>query len=334
MIDDVEDQGKAGGRARPVRQLPEASRFWIAYSPRTWRCSSTLWTDIARLDLGGMQKPLLSSGIPEMAAEGLDDLLYVPPVDPTLAEERDRLAAGWVESGTPVLAQLKIGESCAVQGAHLVYDLLDPLLSSETEEFLSLPEGSMAVWPLIPGISDHPGRWEDGLPLLAHAGVRCVQPVALDLSPVQRRRLAEGRDDSVFDALFHSSDEGGGERDFARYAHQHGLSVFMERPEVGIAPRQKSNREIAGLLALAGELWLRQEKSISVGQAFFRAARGAETFPHDLVALVREDNLKVINWLNDTSRELVESWVQSGRSELLETLMSDYVQATDREESV
>ena len=316
---------KAGGRTRPVQQLPEPSRFWIAYSPRTWRCSSFLWTDIARLDLGGMQKPTSGHGIPEMAGESLDDLFYLPPVDSELTAERDRMAANWVESGTGVLVQLRIGEICKVDGVVKVFDLLEPLLSSETENLLSLPEGSVAVWPLIPGISDHPGRWEDGLPLLASAGVGCVQPVALDLSPVQRRRLAEGRDESVFDALFHGSKEGGTEKDFARYAHRHGLKVFMDRPLVGAAARVRSNREIAAKLALAGELWLRMEKSVAVGQAYFRAARGAETTSLDLAALVREDNLKVINWLNDASRELVEEWVHNGTLERVDSLMAEYV---------
>ncbi len=316
---------KAGGRTRPVQQLPEPSRFWIAYSPRTWRCCSFLWTDVARLDLGGMQKPTSGHGIPEVAGEALDDLFYLPPVDSELSAERDRMAASWVESGTGVLVQLRIGEVCKVDGAVKVFDLLEPLLSSETEDLLSLPEGSVAVWPLIPGISDHPGRWEDGLPLLASAGVGCVQPVALDLSPVQRRRLAEGRHESVFDALFHGSKEGGTEKDFARYAHRHQLKVFMERPLVGAAARVRSNREIAAKLALAGELWLRMEKSVAAGQAYFRAARGAETTSLDLAALVREDNLKVINWLNDASRELVEEWVQHGTLGQLDTLMAEYV---------
>ncbi len=316
---------KAGGRTRPVQQLPEPSRFWIAYSPRTWRCCSFLWTDIARLDLGGMQKPSSEQGIPEVAGEALDDLFYLPPVDPRLAEERDRLAASWVESGTGVLVQLRMHEVCKVQGAVKVFDLLEPLLTSETEDLLSLPKDSFAVWPLIPGISDHPGRWEDGLPLLASAGVRCVQPVSLDLSPVQRRRLAEGRDESVFDALFHGSKEGGTEQDFADYAHRHGLKVFIDRPLVGAAVRVRSNREIAAKLALAGELWLRMEKSVAVGQAFFRAARGAETTPLDLAALVREDNLRVISWLNDASRDLVKEWVTHGTTEKVDALMAEYV---------
>ena len=325
---------KAGGRTRPVQQLPEPSRFWIAYSPRTWRCCSSLWTDIARQDIGGMQKPSIDHGIPEMAGEGLDDLFYLPPVDEELAAERDRLAVSWAETGTAILVQQRIGEQCNVDGVenvHVVYDLLEPLLSGETELLLSLPKGALAVWPLIPGLSDNLGRWEDGLPLLAHAGVRCVQPTALDLSPVQRRKLAEGRDDSVFDALFHGSRDVGTEQDFAYYAHRHGLDVFMERPPVGIAPKQRSNRAIAAKLALAGELWLRLEKSMAVGQGFFRAARGAETSPHDLAAIVREDNLKVIDWLSDPSRDLVERWVKHESQEAIDALMAEYVGATVEE---
>lgn len=315
---------KAGGRTRPVQQLPEPSRFWIAYSPRTWRCTSELWTNLASLGLSGMQKPAIDHGIPEIAAEALDDVLYLPPVDNALATERDRNAASWVESGTSVLVQLQIDQRCPVEGTTQVYDLLHPLLQRETEKFLTLPEGSIAVWPLIPGITDRPGRWDDGLSLLAKAGVRCVQPVLVSLTPVQRRKLAEGRDESVFDALFHRAGEGFSERDFASYAAEHDLQVFMDRPPVGTVAKLRFNREIASKLALAGELWLRLERSMASGQALFRAARGADSTTYDLRALVQEENLKVLDWLNSSGRQMVEEWIRDGSSTLLDELFNEY----------
>ena len=315
---------KAGGRTRPVQQLPEPSRFWIAYSPRTWRCSSELWTDLAALSLNGMQKPAADQAIPEIAAEALDDLLYLPPVDDSLAPSRDQWAASWVESGTSVLIQLRIDQRCKVEGANVIYDLLGPLLDRETERFLTLPEGSAAVWPLIPGTTDRPGRWDDGLALLAKAGVSTVQPVSVTLTPVQRRRLAEGRDESVFDALFHRSGDGFTERDFASYAAEHGLQVFIDRPPVGHVAKTLSNRELASKLALAGEIWLRLDRSMAAGQALFRAARGADTTPFDLRALVQEDNLKVIDWLNGHGRQIIEEWVRSGASSMIEELFTEY----------
>lgn len=314
-----------GGRTQPVQQIPEPSRFWIAYSPRTWRCAGGLWTDLARLDLGGAQKSSAGQGIPELAGDELDDLMYVPPVTDELASARDAIALSWAESGSAVLVQLELDQRCNVQGVHPIHDLLEPLLNQETERFLSLPSGAVTVWPLIPGISDHPRGWEEGLSLLAQAGVECVQPVALQLTAIQRRKLAEGRDDAVFDALFHRAGEGLGEREFAVFAHRQGLKVFMDRPPAGLTPRTQSNREIAAALAMAGELWLRLNRSVALGQALFRAARGAESTPYDLRALVHEDNLKVLSWLGDAGRKLVHEHVLLGASSLLTELRAEYL---------
>ena len=78
----------------------------------------------------------------------------------------------------------------------------------------------------MPGLTDDPALWELGCRDLAAAGVRCVQALALTLTPADRRRLAErwGGEEESFDALFHR--EPRAERDFARAAHRHGLAAF------------------------------------------------------------------------------------------------------------
>ncbi len=308
-------------QSRPVRQLPEPNHFWIAYAPHIWRSADDAWTDLARAGLGGLEACELHA-VPIFKQEERGDLFYLPPVAPSLAAERDKLAEELISSGTPVLVQLRPGESCGAAGAEVIYDLLRTLLKGELELLATLPPGSSVVWPLIAGVSDPKEVCDEGCALLAEAGVKVVQPVVLELTPFSRRRLAEGREDDVFDALFHGRLPS--ERDFARIARLHDLQIFFRRPRSGRTPREHSNRSIAAELALVGELWLRLELPVAQGQAYLRAARGAERSNHDLAALAREENLGVMDWLDATNVELVEEIVRRGRSELLATLLSEY----------
>ena len=313
-------------RTRAVRQIPEPARFWIAHSPRSWRCSDQAWTDLANGRLGGLQGKV-SANLPVIDGGGLDDLFYLPPVQSDLEKARDELAQSFLDAGTPVLIQLRPGEQTEVAHASLVYDLLGSFLRDEPEELEGLPSGSTAVWPLIPGVSDHPEFWDEGLETLGAIGVDCVQPVAVDLSATDRRRLAEGRDEHVFDALFHGSPPS--ERAFARYADRHGLRFFMRRRRTGQLPRVENNRRLAADLALAGEIWTRLGRSVNGGQAFFRGARGAERTHHDLVALVREKNLQVMDWLDSNALEMARESVQEGSSSLLRELFDEYLGRVD-----
>ncbi len=310
-------------RTRAIRQIPEPSRFWIAHAPRTWRCSSGLWTDLATGQLGGLRQGG-ELNMPQLEASDLDDLLYLPPVAKQQRSARNRLVATCVESQTPVLVQLRPGENDkSLKGAYIVYDLLTPVLKGDLEGLRKLPAASAAVWPLIPGIGDHSDFWEEALVMMSMAGVKVVQPVLLELSALARRRLAENRGDEVFDALFHGRPPS--EVSFARLAHEHGIEVFWPRPASGTSPRQRNNRRIAADLALVGELWGRLGRSVAVGQALLRAARGAENTPQDLGALVREENLGVMTWLDARGMEIVEEIVKSGRSSLLDELMAAYL---------
>lgn len=306
---------------RPVRQLPEPARFWIGYAPRTWRATGELWTDLARLQLEGT-KPPTELGFPALDARDLEELLYLPPVAPRLVAQRDRLLDELVEAGISVLIELMPGETPPALPVTVVYDLLGPLLEGDLDRLATLPAGGAAVWPLIAGITDRRESWEEGCALLAAAGVRCVQPVALDLAPGVRRFLAERREEEVFDALFHGQPPS--ERSFARVAHEHELEPFLARPEVAGSPRRALNRRMGTCLALIGELWHRVGRPPGAGQAFFRGARGVEGTSYDLAALVREKNLGLMDWLDAASAEAVTEIVKGGEPKLLAELYAEY----------
>jgi hypothetical protein len=301
--------------------LPEPGHFWIAYAPRSWRCDDQSWTDLARATLGGLEAGA-QDPLPVFKEEEWADLFYLPPVAPTLVAGRDRLAQSLLTSGTPVLVQLRLGEVCPMEGVKVIYDLLPILLDGGLQGLKDLPAGCSVVWPLIAGLSDSRQLWDEACDLMAMAQVEVVQPMLLELTPPMRRGLAEGKEDGVFDAIFHGQPPS--ERDFSRTASQHGLEIFSRRPASGKTPRVRSNREIAAQLALVGELWLRLRLPEGQGQAYLRAARGAERSQHDLAALVREENLRVMDWLDATNVGLIEEIVRNGRTELLATLLGQY----------
>lgn len=314
----------AGGRTRPVQQLPEPNHFWIAYSSRTWRCTSRIYTDFANARLSGFQKAPLDREMPDLDIEEVEDLLYLPPVDRELEKARNRMIDRLHELRIPVLVGLRPGDKLPPDGANVLYDLLEPLLRADFEVLGGLPEGSSAVWPLLPGLTDHPETWEEGMTWLRSAKVRCVQPIVPELSPTMRRQLAEKYGEDAFDALFHR--EAPSERSFAVTADRFGLEVFFERPLTGNGPRQEANRQLAAKLALAGELWHRLDKPVAAGQGLLRASRGAEHSHHDLSGLARENNLKVLDWLDAASLELLRQQAAVGRAALLETLLCEYLE--------
>lgn len=325
--DDPLDRG--GGPTRAVRQLPEPAHFWIAHAPRSWRFSSVLWSDLGRAKLGGFKRSTADHDLPEYDLDNLDDLFYVPPVDRSLVGQRNELITELVEARVPALIQLwpheTISKKLMAAGEGLlfpIYDLLQALLDGEVEQVLKLPEGARVVWPLIPGISDHVETWDEGCELLAMKKIASVQPVALELEAKERRALAEGRPDHTFDALFHGSRPS--EHSFGRVASEHGLSPFLERPRTGVSPRQINNRRLAAHLALAGEMCLRMEK-VSQGQGLLRAARGAESTVHDLEALAREGNLRVMDWLDRHGLVLVKQLAEEGESELYASILQRYL---------
>ena len=262
-----------------------------------------------------------------LAEPPLDDVLYLPPVPERLAGERDALAARALAAGTPVLVQLLPGDPTALPpaaGAVLVVDLLAALLAADLDALAMPPPGTAAAaWPLLPGITDLPELWERGCERLAAAGLERLQAMVPALGPGDRRRLAQGLDESAFAALFHRQPPA--ERELARVAHRHGLAPFLPRPLPRPPLPRAPNRRIAGLLALAAELWQRLGRPVEQAQALFRAARWLDATAYDVEALRREGNLAVVTALDPLARSLVAEAAGGGDPALLAELMAEYL---------
>ncbi len=327
-------------------QLPDPGRFWIRYVPRSWEPPEHPWVHLAEARLGEWGRTVSQKAVPAAASitaldpSPLDDVLYLPPVPTRRAAARDKLASSRLVDGTPVVLHLFPGEEStvpAVSGVAFVYDLLPALLARDLDRFARLenpPSGSAAVWPLLPGLTDDPGLWEDGCARLAAAGVRCVQAMAPALQPADRRRLAERwgkeREEEVFDALFHR--EPPAERDFARSAHRHGLAPFLARPLPRAPVLRTENLRLGGVLALVAELWLRLGRSEEQGQAFYRAARWIDNTSYDVAGLDRDGNLPVLP-IDAESRAVAADFLENGDSELLTTLLDEYVTPAETTET-
>jgi hypothetical protein len=328
--------------------------------PRSWEGPARPWLDLAagRLGRNGRQAPAVAGSAhgagwsPEDAGPPIDDLLYLPPVPERLAASRDELARRVLAGGAPVLVQLLPGDGTsltAAEGAVLVLDLLPVLLAGEMERALAaageteppprtgnasppwtLPPAGVtaAVWPLLPGISDDPGLWARGCDRLAAAGVVHLQALAPALGAGDRRRLAEGLaagpGEEVFAALFHRQPPA--ERELARAAHRHGLAPFLPRPLPRPPLLRAGNRRIAGLLALAAELWLRAGRPVGQAHGLFRAARWLDATAYDVDALSREGNLAVVTALDPLARRLVGEAASGGEPELIGELLAEYLE--------
>jgi hypothetical protein len=273
-----------------------------------------------------------------------DDVVWLPPVPPALEPERLVLAEGLARSGVPVLVQVGgTGEvpagsppgsalaALAAVGAVVVFDPLTALIGSGFDAALAAVAaaskgvpGAAAVWPLVAGLSDAEDDAARAAEALAAAGLAAVQPLALRLTPVQRRRLAEGGG-VAFDALFHRPVPG--ERPFARAAAAAGLAPFLPRPLPRPPLRGTETRRLAGLLALAGELWLRCGRAPEAGHALLRAARWADAAGYDLGALAREGNLGVVTALDGRSRELLAEAAGGAEPRLVRELLAEYAGA-------
>src|SRR5204862_5348205 len=96
---------------RFTTQLPDPGHLWVRYVPRHWRGPRHPWTDCARGALTGSPgRRTLALPLPEPPAHPCDDVVYLPPVEEAERGERDRLAAGLVAQGAPVVVQIAAGD--------------------------------------------------------------------------------------------------------------------------------------------------------------------------------------------------------------------------------
>jgi hypothetical protein len=266
---------------------------------------------------------VVAESLPDLQSLGLDDVVYLPPVPPRLATARTDLAAALLAAGTPVLVEQRHAEVLPA-GAVGVIDLLPDLLADDLSALGEVESGSAAVWPLIAGITDSAELWERACVVLAAAGVSVLQPLTLELSPVDRRRLADRCPHVSFERLFHAQPPA--ERSFSRVARRHGLRPFLERPlPAGGLLSLALNRRSAAALALAGELWLRLGRDEAGGQALLAAARRVDLLPHDLCVLAREGNLGLLDWLGVRGRAVVEECLLGPEVPTVDRLLAEYL---------
>lgn len=310
--------------------LPEPDRWWIRYAPRRWGeapRASTVWADLATGRLGkagegGGEEGAYAGLIRDLPGEAFDDVVYLPPVAERARAACDRLARELAAGGTPVLVQRLPGEEAQeVEGVVAVFDLLDCLLAEDLDELSRLPADAVVVWPLIAGVTDDADLVEEGLERLVGAGARVVQALVLELSPEERRALAETRGEEAFAALFHGPTPEG--RAFARQAASKGLAPFLRRPLPRLPLQGAAEREAAGLLALAGELRLRMGEA-GKSQEHLRATRFLDRSRLDLRDLARRGNLGILPWLDPVSLEIVAEWAATGESLTVERLLAQY----------
>jgi hypothetical protein len=344
-------------RLRLDELLPDPGHFWVRWAPQRWPGPGRVWLDLSLAVLRREEDEEKDGWVGKRGWEvdAVDDLLYLPPVGKEDLAERADLARRCSVAGTPVLLQEFPGEDLAHPAADhagrtdrladgeratpflptqpsnagaaadsmIVLDLLDGLLRGDLAACDHAPAGAAAAWPLLPGATDDPALWEEGCARLAASGVRWAQGITVQLTPQDRRWLAERRPDVPFEVVFHR--EPPPERAFDRVAHRHGLAPFPPRP-LPRGPRAvRGNRRAAAALALAGELWLRLGRPVGQGETLYRAARFADRSDRDLEALAREGNLGLLDWLDPLGMQVVEDLARTGLSGLVEALRIEYV---------
>jgi hypothetical protein len=288
----------------------EPGRFWVRRYFAAWPAAPGPWLDLARGRLGDESGP--ATDIPSDACvTPSPEPVYLPPVPLTLEGPRNALAGRLAEAGSPVVVQVVAGTGLAPApspGVEVVVDVLSTLVSGRSDEALaSAPPQSVALWPLVAGLSDNEKTCRGGCEALAAAGVRCVQPVAPELEARERQRLLDASPDAAaaFERVFHG--ERPSEQAFARIAAEFGLATVYRR-RADSEGRAARNFAAAEMLSLAGDVWLRLGRSEALAQELFRASRAAEEAAFDLRATVLEGNLDVIPWLSSSASELLEEW--------------------------
>jgi hypothetical protein len=304
--------------------IPDPEHAWIAFAVREWPAAPRHepWLDLARGRLGelGRGEPVLA-----VAGEPFDDVVYLPPVEPAFAAARDTLASQLAAPGTPVLVQLRPGETPPPADVTILWDPTAALLDSDVSCLSLLPPSSSLLFPLLPAITDTPDFLAAACRHLAHAGAAVVYPVIPDLTPAERRQLADSRDEATFDRLFHGPSPD--LRAFARIAHAHGLSPFLPRPLPRPPLVGAGNREVAGLVAWAAEMGDRLGRPTMAVQSLMRAARFLDRTHLDVRALAREGHLGLLDALDPVSREIVTDWALTGRSRYLEAAWAEFLGA-------
>jgi hypothetical protein len=312
-----------------VARVPTPTGWWVAWEPRSWPAAPGPWSELAVGGVAWRDLPLAgAAGTGGASLPSLvEDLVYLPPVAAAAIAERDAWLTALAARGVPALVQLLPGDvapAADLSTAVTVFDPLPALVVGDLERATAAPAGSAVVWPLIAGISDHRELFAAACQAWRDQGVAVVQVQRLEPSPEVRRRLASSLPEEQWDAVFHRPPPS--ERDLVRIASAHGFTPVLPRPPAPARPaRRVANRALAADLLWATELWLRLDRPPGRAAELVRVARRLEVLPHDVVALAREGNLGVLDWLGSEEETLLAGWCASGRLALLDELMTDYL---------
>ncbi len=280
---------------------PEPQNLWIRYAPRRWPTPQTPWVDLSRRRLGSWSDDTLP--LERLSTAQFDDVLYLPPVAEGWSERLWSETAGQLERGVPVLVQRLSDESpLTLDGLTVVTDLLPYVLGLRS--WNQLVEGTVAVWPLLPGGSTA-ASWSQAKRVLRSRGYRTVQPLVLDFDPRDLRVLASQLPDERGLELFHSGAPDG--LALAQWVLAAGFEPALERPLPRPPLRPSRNVEAAGRLALVGEALHLVGAAGRAGE-LLRAARFAEELKQDLATLVREGNVSVLPWASPDVERVLTDW--------------------------
>ena len=122
----------------------------------------------------------------------------------------------------------------------------------------------------------------------------------------------------MFEALFHRAPAN--LLTFSRAAAAAGMDPIPPRPGL-LEGRAGRNRDLATRLSSIARLWTLLGGADGRAQAFYRAAREIGRASHDFVALAREGNLGLFEWMSPECGREIESYSDAPGSGLLEVLL-------------
>lgn len=305
-------------------RVPEPATLWIRAVPKRWPAPERPAVDLATRRLRWPEPDATPGDLPPTPPVRRADPCYVPPVPRSLQAARERWVLDLERTGGTAVVHLTFEEAAepAATGVRWIDGLALVLGQVAPEAIAELPLEIAVAFPLLPGLSPGPVSWQRWLEPLSAAGRRLVHPVAVELTPADRRRLVDLAGEAHWEGIFHGDVQG--ERAFAIAAAATGLETRVPRPGGPRTVRQGRNRDLATALAEAGHLMLRLARSEPEAQALLASARHLEATPLDVSALTREGNLPVLTWLSPLAREIVGEMVASGHSERLQALQAEW----------
>ncbi len=303
---------------RPASLMPEPSNGWVRRRPGKWNVGPELWCDLGDRSLGTPGREHDLEPLPSPSG----GTLYVPPVRRDLREPLDRQVEDWTAQGGTALVQRMTGDPERLD-PHVaqVWDLTSDLLRGDLDGLHRLPEGSVAVWPLIAGMTDDEESWRLGFDILKTAGASAVTGVVLELEGRQRRSLIE-KVGGGFGTVFHGPSPSS--RRFARAAIETGLAPCGPRPTYG-SPRRQRNQQGAEVLILAGEALAGDDVA---AHGLFRAARWVEECEADVQAMSLEGNLTIVEEIDARALAVLDDWSRNPEASRLRWLR-EYASGTE-----